>query len=99
MKKLFYTAALMGAMAMPFSAALADHHKGDYKGKMMEKVDTNGDGMISKEEFMARHEEQFAKMDADGDGNLTKDEMHSAREKMMDKWKDKKKKMESDSGY
>ena len=39
-----------------------------HKGKMFEKHDTNGDGVISKSEFLAHAEERFSKMDADGNG-------------------------------
>jgi uncharacterized low-complexity protein len=41
----------------------------------MKKMDTDGDGSISKSEFMQHKEEKFNKMDANGDGILTGDEM------------------------
>lgn len=91
MKKLFLAAVAVSVLSIASGAVMAEHH-GDYKkGKMMEKVDTNGDGMVSKAEFMAKHEGKFAEMDADGDGNLSKEEMQSARGEMKDKMKDKKK--------
>ena len=31
-------------------------------GKMMKKMDTNADGMLSKEEFMKGHEQMFDRM-------------------------------------
>ena len=94
MNKLFLMAALMGAMTLPATAAFAEHHEGDYKGKKMEKVDTNGDGLVSKEEFLAKHEEMFNKMDADGNGSLTPEEMKEARGKMKERWKEMKEKRE-----
>ena len=100
MKKLFYTAAVIGAFALTSTAAVAEHHedgkhqKGDYVGKMMERVDTNNDGQISKAEFMAKHEEAFAKMDADGNGTLSTEELSSAKAEMKEKWKEMKEKRE-----
>ncbi len=52
--------------------------------KMQEKMqqsDTNGDGVISREEFMAQAEARFAKMDKNGDGNITKEDMAGMRDK------------------
>ena len=41
---------------------------------MLEGADTNGDGMISKPEFLAHAEKHFAEMDRDKSGQLSKDE-------------------------
>lgn len=81
----------LGVCALAFSAtpALADHHKGgDHKGKMFEKHDTNGDGVISKDEFLKGAEERFSKMDTDGNGEVTKEEAKAAHEKMREKIKE-----------
>ncbi|MDX1974540.1 MAG: EF-hand domain-containing protein [Rickettsiales bacterium] len=54
------------------------------KQKMQERMkeaDTNGDGAISKAEFMAQAESRFAKMDANGDGQITQDERGAMRDK------------------
>ena len=40
----------------------------------MKILDSNGDGKITKEEFMQRHDEMFAKMDTNHDGVLDKNE-------------------------
>ena len=53
---------------------VADNH-GKYCKKKMKKMDTNEDGSVSKEEFMAYSEKKFAKKDKNGDGVLTADEM------------------------
>lgn len=42
--------------------------------RMVEKADTNKDGKISKEEFLAFHP-RFEKLDADKDGTVTKEEI------------------------
>jgi hypothetical protein len=90
MKKLFLMAAVLGAFAITSNAVIAGHHEGgNHKGKMMERVDTNGDGMVSKAEFMAKHEAKFVKMDKDGDGSLSMDEMKKNMKKMKDRVKDK----------
>ena len=81
-----------GALAAPLAFAedgkSGDHGKKHHKGHMMEKVDANGDGAISKDEFMARHEEMFNKMDADGDGSISKEEMKAGMEAKREKMKE-----------
>lgn len=52
---------------------LASHHGGG-KDKM-KMMDTDGDGSVSKDEFMNHKEQKFIKKDANGDGVLTEDEM------------------------
>jgi len=44
-------------------------------------IDTDGDGIISKEEFTAHMDNEFAEKDSDGDGNITADDC-----KMFDKF-------------
>lgn len=101
MNKYVMTAAL--AMTLGITGiAQADDHKGDkgekFQRHMMEKIDTNGDGTISKAEFLAAHEEKFTKMDADGNGELSADELKAAREKMKEKGKEFREKMKQDKG-
>ena len=43
---------------------------GDMGERMMKRVDTNGDGLISKAENRAMVEARFARMDADRDGTI-----------------------------
>lgn len=88
---------MLGAAALMFQAvpALAEGGPGDghHKGKMFEKQDTNGDGVITEDEFLAKAKERFAMMDADSDGKITMEEGKAAHEKMREKmkeWKDKK---------
>ena len=51
----------------------------------MKRIDKNGDGKISKDEFIAVQTERFNKMDKNNDGFLSKDEMRAAREMMNPK--------------
>lgn len=85
MKKLFIYTAL--ALVFMSPSAFADNHGG--KGGMFEKHDTNGDGTISKAEFLSHAEERFAKMDANGDGSITKEEGKAAREERRGNMKER----------
>lgn len=69
------------------SFVLASHHGGG-KDKM-KMMDTDGDGSVSKEEFLSHKEQHFNKKDANGDGVLTEDEM-----KKHCKYKDHEKRAE-----
>ena len=90
MKKVTIFAMFLGVLAF---AVHADHGKGHHgkghkgmgpmHGKMMEKMDTDKDGKISKQEWQAHHETMFTQLDADKDGFVTKEEMKAHHEKMM----------------
>jgi hypothetical protein len=45
------------------------------------KMDTDGDGKISADEWAAAHKERFSKMDTNGDGKLSTDELKAGMEK------------------
>jgi len=62
-------------------AQMPMHEQGQMQGKMHERMqermkamDTNGDGNISKAEFMANAEKHFQKMDSNGDGQVSAQE-------------------------
>ena len=71
----------------------AGHHhgmgmSGSMAGRWMGRMDTDGDGQISLEEFKAmqkRQLEAFERADTDRDGKLSADEMRAARQAMHDK--------------
>lgn len=72
--------------------AWAGHHEGGEKrkhGHHFEKKDANGDGSITKEEWLAASEERFGKMDGDGDGSVTQAEWQSARERMHQRMRER----------
>jgi hypothetical protein len=92
MKKiLMLTAAFMMFQSLP---VLADDHEGGHEGKpKMERAikgDTNGDGMISKDEFLSKAQERFGTTDANGDGNIDRDEAKAAHEKRRAEKKEKR---------
>ena len=88
-------------------AAWAAHHEGGegkdkerhkrYRAMLFEKADADGNGEISREEWMASAEARFSRADADESGAVTKEEMKAAREKRREEWK-KKKKREEEQG-
>ncbi len=49
------------------------------RGGMLMRADTNGDGVITRQEFMAASDARFARMDANKDGKLTADERQGRR--------------------
>jgi len=84
--------AARAAMAERKGGEMADFMPGGGRGgrmgarmeeRMLGRVDTNGDGLISKAENRAAAETRFARMDANGDGTIAADE----RGKGMGKWK------------
>ena len=44
-------------------------------GGMMMRADTNGDGVITRDEALAQAAQRFDRMDMNHDGKLTRDEM------------------------
>ena len=55
------------------------------KGMDMKMMDTNSDGMITKEEFMKHHESMFDKMKKDSNGMVNMKDMHTMMNCMMKK--------------
>lgn len=84
---LMLTTVLGLAVAIPF--AMAEAKDIDKKVDMkFEKVDTNGDGMISEAEHTAASDKMFDESDADNNGSVSKAEMKSHMEAKKDEWKD-----------
>jgi Ca2+-binding EF-hand superfamily protein len=74
----------LGLASMALAQAPADTpaEKGE---KGFKRLDANGDGKVTKEEFLAAAQKQaearFAKLDAQNKGYLTKEDFMAAREK------------------
>lgn len=52
-------------------------------GNLIDRADANGDGNVSKAEFLARRSEAFKDLDADGSGGLTQVEFELAVSERM----------------
>ena len=89
MKKILLACTALVLTVSPVMAEDNGNHYGHDKGGFMQKIDTDGDGKISKSEFVNSHEERFSKMDANGDGYIEREEMKAAKEKMRGKFKGK----------
>jgi len=48
-------------------------------GERWQKIDKDGDGFISRVEFLAPAEEKFTEIDKDADGKISKEEMEQLR--------------------
>jgi len=62
---------------------MAGRMAGQWQARMFDRIDTNHDGKLSKDEFVAGQLMRFDRMDADHDGNLTKAERQAAIEAML----------------
>ena len=87
MKKTAIALALVLGLASTAALACPGHKGG--KGMMMEKMDTNKDGAVSKDEALAFHGQKFDAMDANKDGKLTKEEGKAFMEAKKAEWKAK----------
>ncbi|WP_233356126.1 EF-hand domain-containing protein [Henriciella aquimarina] len=86
MRKLTLTAIAAGtAMLGVAGYAYADHHRGFGKGQMIEQLDTDGDGQITKAEVEAMKASKFEEADANGDGGLTMEELDAYHEAQRQK--------------
>jgi Ca2+-binding EF-hand superfamily protein len=86
------TLALIPILAVAATTATTNADKAEpakAASKRIASADTNSDGVITKQEWLAvwqnRAEKRFKAMDANGDGNVTKEELTAAHEKAKQK--------------
>ncbi|AZO67273.1 MULTISPECIES: EF-hand domain-containing protein [unclassified Mesorhizobium] len=79
--------ALIAALLMGLVPLSAAHGQGnDTPGKrILQRLDTNGDGAISRDEMLAARERMFTKLDRNGDGVIGEKEIEGARDAIIDR--------------
>ena len=100
MKKiLVLSAAILALQAMPVLAEEGgpkpDGNHGKGMDRMFEMQDTNKDGAVSEDEYLAFGKARFAETDANKDGKITKEEIKAHRDAMREKYKAMKKEQEA----
>lgn len=58
--------------------------------RLLTALDTDGDGALSRAEFMVLREEMFARIDSDGSGALTEAEVTAAQEAAAERMRQKR---------
>ncbi len=87
-RKIVGMSLMAGIVAAGVGAAQAHDGKGPHAGAiMLKKLDANGDGVITREEFAAGKGKRFARLDADGNGKVTVAEIDSAVAKKLERKK------------
>lgn len=81
MKKVMMMAAAAMCIAAPAFAAVDATDAKPMTEYMMKKMDTNGDGMVSKAEHDAFAAKMFSDADTNKDGNVSMQEMMDAKTK------------------
>ncbi|MBZ9774963.1 EF-hand domain-containing protein [Mesorhizobium sp. CO1-1-8] len=81
MKRSAILAALLLGLA-PVCAAAAQDMPGL---RILQRLDTDGDGVISKDEILAARERLFKRLDRNGDGVIDEKEMETARQAIEDR--------------
>jgi len=66
----------------PVCAAAAQDMPGQ---RILQRLDTNGDGAISKDEMLAARERLFKRLDRNGDGVIDENEIETARQAIDDR--------------
>lgn len=98
MKKTILLTAAALALSVPAFAADAamdkmtpapghEHEMGKKGHNMFSKADADGNGIVSKSEFMAVQDKFFAEADTNSDGQITQDEAEAQKARWRDKMK------------
>ena len=82
----------LAAICLSSMPALADNHQNHerpHKGKMFERLDTDGNGTITENEFLDAHTKRFNTIDTDGDGEISKTEAQAHSQARRAKMKER----------
>ncbi len=66
------------ALAALFVVIIPAKAKEERGSNRLEKMDTDKDGKVSKDEWTAYYSERFTELDADGNGFITEDEIKAS---------------------
>ena len=80
--------ALSGIIVAGLAIASQSGHFGQrthHQGFHAKKLDTNGDGMLTREEMLAKNAARFTSLDKDGSGSITVDEFSANLAQMFDR--------------
>jgi hypothetical protein len=85
MNKTFNHVAIASCFILGITLAYADSDssRGNMHDQMFQDMDTNSDGMVTRDESKAFGAKKFNEIDANGDGQITSEEMNAAHKKMM----------------
>ena len=82
MKKTFNYLAITSCFVLGTTFAHADSSQGKMQEKMFKAMDTNSDGMVTRDEFNTFGTKKFQEMDVNGNGQITLEEMKAGHKKM-----------------
>lgn len=87
----------LGLVLIAFSAtpAIAKKNSENDAKKVSHPADTDGNGTVSKAEFLKKHEDRFNKIDTNGNGELSAEELQTNRPKAKKESKEEKKAREA----
>jgi len=88
MKKALLSIVLLSLPAIA-GAQSAESRPASMSDAFMLQLDSNKDGKVTKEEFFAPHEKQFANMDSNKDGAIDKTEIQAVEKQ----WRERMEKM------
>lgn len=77
--------ALVAALLLGFAPPYAAQAQDMPGQRILQRIDSNADGAISKDEMTAARERLFRKLDRNGDGVIDEKEIETVRDAIMDR--------------
>ncbi len=91
MKKLMIGSVAAAGAALIAASALAGEGKGEGRwGGHFDRMDTNGDGVVTADEMSEKHAQFIEDADANGDGGVSKEEMQAFHQAKREEWRAKR---------